>query len=59
MGQGAIVTQLKTIGCSRRVHSCKPHPYSSWLSSIKVLKLVKAVAGLEKVILMSASNLQA
>jgi hypothetical protein len=24
------------------------HPYSSWLSNIKALKLVKAVAGLEK-----------
>jgi hypothetical protein len=34
------------------------HPCLSWLSSIKALKLVKAVAGLEKVILVSASNLQ-
>jgi hypothetical protein len=42
--------RLKTIGHSRRGHSCKPNPYSSWLSSIKALKLVKAVAGLEKVI---------
>jgi hypothetical protein len=31
----------------------------SWLSSIKALKLVKAVAGLEKVILTCASNSQA
>ena len=26
----------------------RAHPYSSWLSNIKALKLVKAVAGLEK-----------
>jgi hypothetical protein len=32
------------------------HPYLSWLSNIKALKLVKAVAGLEKVILVCASN---
>ncbi len=37
----------------------RAHPYSSWLSNIKALKLVKAVAGLEKVILVCASNLQA
>jgi hypothetical protein len=36
------------------------HLYSSWLSSIKALKLVKAIAGQKKeVILVSASNLQA
>jgi hypothetical protein len=35
------------------------HPYSSWLSNIKALKLVKAVAGLEKVTPVSALNLQA
>jgi hypothetical protein len=40
--------QLKTIGRSRGGHSCKPNHYLSWLSSIKTLKLVKAVAGLEK-----------
>jgi hypothetical protein len=59
MGQGPIIMQLKTIGRSQGGHSCKPNPYSSWLSSIKGLKLVKAVAGLEKVILVSASNSQA
>jgi hypothetical protein len=37
----------------------RAHPYSSWLSNIKALKLVKAVAGLEKVILVCALNLQA
>jgi hypothetical protein len=42
------VTWLKTIGCSRGGHSCKLSLYSSWLSSIKALKLVNAVAGLEK-----------
>jgi hypothetical protein len=51
--------QLKNIGRSWGGHSCKPNPYLSWLSSIKALKLVKAVAGLKKVILVSASNLQA
>ncbi len=51
--------QLKTIGRGRGGHSCKPNPYLSWLTSIKALKLVKAVAGLEKVIPVSASNLQA
>jgi hypothetical protein len=35
------------------------HPYLSWLSNIKALKLVKAVAGLEKVILVCASDLRA
>jgi hypothetical protein len=40
--------QLKTIGRSWGGHSCKPNPYLSWLSSIKALKLVKAVAGLKK-----------
>ncbi len=35
------------------------YPYLSWLSNIKALKLVKAVAGLEKVILVSASNSRA
>jgi hypothetical protein len=35
------------------------HPYPSWLSNIKALKLVKAVAGPEKVILVCALNLQA
>jgi hypothetical protein len=40
--------QLKTIGRSQGGHSYKPNPYLSWLSSIKALKLVQAVAGLEK-----------
>jgi hypothetical protein len=57
--QGAMVMRLKTIGRGRGGHSCKPSPYLSWLSSIKALKLVKAVAGLEKVILVSASNTRA
>ncbi len=35
------------------------HPYLSWLSNIKALKLVKAVAGLKKVILACASNSRA
>jgi hypothetical protein len=48
MAQGAIVMRLKIIGRGRGGHSCEPNPYLSWLSSIKVLKLVKAVAGLEK-----------
>jgi hypothetical protein len=39
---------LKTIGRSWEGHSCKPNPYLSWLSSIKALKLVEAVAGLTK-----------
>ncbi len=39
---------LKTIGRGQGGHSWEPNPYSSWLSSIKALKLVKAVAGLEK-----------
>ncbi len=39
--------RLKTVGRSRGGHSCKPNPYLSWLSSIKALKQVKAVAGLE------------
>jgi hypothetical protein len=39
--------RLKTIGCSQGGHSCKPNPYLSWLSGIKALKLVKAVAGLK------------
>ena len=43
-----MVMQLKTIGRGRGGHSCEPKPYSSWLSSIKALKLIKAVAGLEK-----------
>jgi hypothetical protein len=33
--------QVKTIGCGRGGHSCGPNPYSSWLSSIKSLKLIK------------------
>jgi hypothetical protein len=39
---------VKTIGRGWGGHSCKPNPYLSWLSNIKALKLVKAVAGLEK-----------
>ncbi len=39
---------MKTIGRTRGGHSCKPNPHLSWLSIIKALKLVKAVAGLEK-----------
>ncbi len=59
VGQGAMVMRLKTIGHGWGGHSCKPSPYSSWLSSIKALKLVKAVAGLEKVILACALSSQA
>ncbi len=33
--------QVKTIGRGRGGHPCGPNPYSSWLSSIKTLKLVK------------------
>jgi hypothetical protein len=33
--------QVKTIGCGRGGHPCRPNPYSSWLSRIKSLKLVK------------------
>jgi hypothetical protein len=40
--------RVKTIGRSRGGHSCEPNPYLSWLSNIKALKLVKAVAGLKK-----------
>ncbi len=40
--------RVKTIGRSQGGHSCKPNPYSSRLSNIKALKLVKAVEGLEK-----------
>jgi hypothetical protein len=32
---------VKTIGCGWGGHPCGPNPYSSWLSSIKTLKLVK------------------
>ncbi len=32
---------VKTIGRGRGGHPCGPNPYSSWLSSIKSLKLVK------------------
>ena len=48
VGLGASVMQSKTIGHCGGGHSCKPNPYSTWLSNIKALKLVKAVAGLEK-----------
>ncbi len=40
--------RVKTIGCGRGGHPCKPNPYSSWLSCIKSLKLAEAVAGQEK-----------
>jgi hypothetical protein len=33
--------RVKTIGRGRGGHPCGPNPYSSWLSSIKSLKLVK------------------
>jgi hypothetical protein len=33
--------RVKTICRGRGGHPCKPNPYSSWLSSIKSLKLVK------------------
>jgi hypothetical protein len=46
--KGLCVMRLKTIGRGQGGHSCEPNPYLSWLSSIKALKLVKAVAGLEK-----------
>ncbi len=52
-----MVMRLKTIGRGRGGHSCEPNPYPSWLNSIKALKLVNAVAGLEKVIQVSALNL--
>jgi hypothetical protein len=48
LARGLRVMQVKTIGRSRGGHSCEPNPYSSWLSNVKALKLVKAVAGLEK-----------
>jgi hypothetical protein len=33
--------RVKTIGHGRGGHPCGPNPYSSWLSSIKSLKLAK------------------
>ncbi len=33
--------RVKTIGGGRGGHPCGPNPYSSWLSSINTLKLVK------------------
>jgi hypothetical protein len=33
--------RVKTIGSGWGGHPCGPNPYSSWLSSIKSLKLVK------------------
>jgi hypothetical protein len=50
--------RLKTIGRGRGGHPCEPNPYLSSLRSIKTLKLAKAVAGLEKVILLSALSMQ-
>ncbi len=51
--------QVKTIGRGQGGHPCGPNPYLSWLNNITTLKLVKAVAGLEKVILVSASSMRA
>ncbi len=48
MGQGTIVTRLKTIGRGRGGHSCKPNPYWIMVKKYYSLKLVKAAAGLEK-----------
>jgi hypothetical protein len=40
--------QVKTIGRGRGGHPCRPNPYSSWLSSIKSLKLVKLLQARKK-----------
>jgi hypothetical protein len=39
---------VKTIGRGRGGHPCRPNPYSSWLGSIKSLKLVKLLQVKEK-----------
>ncbi len=57
--RGLCVMWVKTIGHGRGGHPCGPNPYSSWLSSIKSLKLVKLLQVRKKVILVSASSMQA
>ncbi len=39
--RGLRIMRVNTIGRGRGGHPCEPNPYSSWLSSIKSLKLVK------------------
>jgi hypothetical protein len=57
--RGLCVMRVKTIGHGRGGHPCGPNLYSSWLSSIKSLKLVKLLQVRKKVILVSALSMRA
>jgi hypothetical protein len=58
LARGLRVMRVKTIGHGRGGHPCGPIPYSSWLSSIKTLKLVKLLQVKKRVILVTASTMQ-